>query len=253
LRPAGAPNIGIWIAVFALASVVPVLRLPAAFLASSGDSPVRRPAGTGPSKKTGRASVPVLSAYVLGGLAMAFVNSFSMAALYGYFPLYLTEVLNWDAVGLSFAIGTTSELPVIFLSSLLIYRFGPLPLLAVSALGVAARLSIWAFLPFKPLLLASHLLHALCFGTFFPAFVHFAAGIFPPASRGRGMSLFVAAGIGLPSLLGTFVGGIILEGRPGAAGFGLLFALYAGIAALGPLVYGAMRLGRIDLGKPPIK
>jgi len=192
-----------------------------------------------------RKGLPIFSAYVLGGLGIIFAISFSMSAVYSYFPLYLTEVLEWDVVGLMFAIGAASELPVIFLSAALIRRFGPLALLAVSAAGVSLRLLIWAFLPFGPLILASQLLHALCFGTFLPAMVYFIAGVFPPKNRGKGMSLFIALGTGLPALLGTLIGGVILEARAGAAGFRSLFTLYAAIAGLGVLVYGAMRLGRV--------
>ncbi|MCL2191283.1 MAG: hypothetical protein FWB79_04785, partial [Treponema sp.] len=69
--------------------------------------------------------------------------------------------------------------------------------------------------------------------------------IFPPKTRGTGMSLFIALGTGLPSLIGTMIGGGILEAVAGAEGFRLLFILYAAIAGLGIVIYGAMRLGRV--------
>ena len=237
LRPDNARNIALWLTLVSAMSVVPFLLLPKASLSSS----IGARAG-GKSAEKGR---PIFSAYVLGGLGIIFAISFSMSAVYSYFPLYLTEVLEWDVVGLMFAIGAASELPVIFLSAALLRRFGPLPLLAVSAAGVSLRLLIWAFLPFGPFVLASQLLHALCFGTFLPAMVYFIAGIFPPKNRGKGMSLFIALGTGLPSLLGTLAGGAILEAMAGAAGFRTLFTLYAAISGLGVLVYGAMRLGRV--------
>jgi len=236
LRPDSAWNIALWLTLISAMAIVPILILPRSALSSSTGP---NPGGIGIEK--GR---PIFSAYVIGGLGIIFVISFSMSAVYSYFPLYLTEVLEWDVVGLMFAIGTASELPVIFLSAALLRRFGPLPLLAVSAAGVTLRLLIWAFLPFGPFVLASQLLHALCFGTFFPAMVYFIAGVFPPKNRGKGMSLFVALGMGLPSLLGTLVGGAILEAAPGAAGFRLLFTLYAATAGLGILIFAVMRLGR---------
>jgi len=236
LRPENARNIALWLTLLAAMSVVPLALLPKSALSSS---PGPKTGGRGTEK-----TPSVFSAYVIGGLGIIFVISFSMSAVYSYFPLYLTEVLEWDVVGLMFAIGTMSEIPVIFLSAALIRRFGPLPLLAVSAAGVSLRLLIWAFLPFGPFVLASQLLHALCFGTFFPAMVYFIAGIFPPQNRGKGMSLFIALGTGLPSLIGTLVGGSILEAAPGAAGFRTLFILYAAIAGLGIFIYSGMRLGR---------
>ena len=237
LRPDNARNIALWLTLTSAMSIVPLLLLPKASLNSSTEARI--------GVKTGEKGLPIFSAHVLGGLGIIFMISFSMSAVFSYFPLYLIEVLEWDVVGLMFAIGATSEIPVIFFSAALLRRFGPLPLLAVSAAGVSLRLLIWAFLPFGPFILASQLLHALCFGTFFPAMVYFVAGIFPPKNRGKGMSLFIALGTGLPSLLGTLAGGAILEARAGAAGFRTLFILYAAIAGLGVLVYGAMRLGRV--------
>ena len=237
LRPDNARNIALWLTLAAAASVLPILFLPRASLGSS--------AGPRIEGKGGEKGIPILSAYVLGGLGIIFAISFSMSAIYSYFPLYLSEVLQWNVVGLMFAVGTASEIPFIFLSAALLRRFGPLPLLAASAAGVVLRLLILAFLPFGPFVFVSQTLHALCFGTFFPAKVYFIASVFPPQNRGKGMSLFVALGVGLPSLVGTMAGGAILEASPGAAGFRSLFVLYAAVAGLGVLVYCAMRLGRV--------
>ena len=238
LRPNTAGNIAVWIIVFCVLSALPYFILPAAALSSStGPKPLKTTDNT-------EKGVPLFSAYVIGGMGIIFANSFSMSAVNNYFPLYLTEVLEWDVVGLMFAVGTTSEIPVIFLSAVLIRRFGSLPLLAIGTAAVALRLAVWAFLPFPPFVFASQLLHSLCYGMFFPAMVYFIAGIFPPKNRGKGMSVFVALGTGLPSLLGTLLGGAVLENVKGYAGFRLLFVIYAAIAAFGVLIYAAMRFGR---------
>jgi PPP family 3-phenylpropionic acid transporter len=100
-------------------------------------------------------------------------------------------------------------------------------------------LLIWAFLPFKPCILASQLLHALCFGVFHPAAVYFIASIFPARKRGIGMSVYMALGSGLPSLIGNMAGGAIVE----TAGYQFLFALYAGIAGVAFVVCNVARLG----------
>jgi len=234
-RPDTAFNIALWLTVFSALSVVPLLLLRRSSLSSSSPA----------SRYGGGEGLPLFSAYVIGGMGIIFAISFSMSAIHSYLPLYVTEVLQLNVLGLLFAIGTASELPFLFLSVLLIRRFGPVPLLAVSALGVTLRLLLLAFFPFAPAVFASQLLHALCFGTFHPAAVYFIAGIFPPGRRGRGMSLFIALGMGLPALVGTMTGGALLETLPGAPGFRALFALYAAVAALGILVFGGMRLGRV--------
>ena len=237
LRPDSAINIALWLTLFSALSAVPLLILPRAALNSSAGT---RYEGTGEEK-----GLPVFSAYVLGGMGIVFVISFSMSSINSYFPLYLTEVLQWNVVGLMFAVAAASELPFLFVSVFLIRRFGPVPLLALSALGLTLRLLLLAFLPFKPFIFVAQSLHSLCFGIFHPSAVYFIAGIFPPKNRGKGMSLFIALGMGIPALIGTLTGGGILESAPGAPGFRALFSLYAAVAGLGLLVYGGMRLGRV--------
>ena len=237
LRPDTAVNIAVWIAVASAASVLPLVLLPKPMLATHSG-----PRIAAESRETG---IPLLSLHVVCGMAMVFAVSFSMSAIYGFFPLYLTEILEWNVVGLMFSIGTLSELPFLFVSTLLVRRFGALPLMAVSAAGTAIRLLILAFLPFGPFVLVSQMFHALSFGTFHPAMVFFIAGIFPPHRRGVGMSLFVALGTGLPALIGNAAGGAILEAAGvEASAFRLLFAVYAAVSGLGVLAFAAMRLRR---------
>jgi len=181
MRPDSATNIALWLVLVSALSVAPLLALPKAAL---GSSVAPRASETGEEK-----GIPIFSAYVLGGLGIIFAHSFAMSAFTNYFPLYMVEVLEWDAVGLMFAVSAASELPFIFFSAALIRRFGPILLLAVSAAAVCLRLLIWALFPFAIPVLASQLLHSLCFGLFLPAMVYFVASVFPPKNRGKGMSL----------------------------------------------------------------
>jgi PPP family 3-phenylpropionic acid transporter len=244
LKPASAGNISLWIAFTSVISIVPIFILPGAFLRSSiehrtEDSSENAAAEAAADSGGGR-SFPAISMYMFGGFATIFLCSFSMSSVYTYFPLYVTEFLHWNVVGLLFAVATASEVPIMFLSGALVRRFGSLPLLVLAAIGIVLRLLIWAFLPFKPWIIASQLLHSLCFGVFHPAAVHFIAGIFPARKRGIGMSVYMALGSGLPALIGNVAGGAIVE----AAGYRFLFALYAAVAGLAVLICGLMRLNR---------
>jgi PPP family 3-phenylpropionic acid transporter len=231
IKPNNAGNISIWIFLAAIVSVIPILVLSGAVLRPSAEHHT--------DEKTETEKVrPSVSIYALGGFAIIFLCSFSMTSVYTYFPLYLTEILRWDAVGLMFALAAASEVPFMFISAALIRRFGALPLLALSAAGIALRLLIWAFLPFKPCILASQMLHSLCFGIFHPAAVHFTSEIFPARKRGFGMSLYMALGMGLPSLVGNMAGGAVVEN----AGYPFLFALYAAIAGIAILISGGIHL-----------
>jgi len=234
LKPNSAGNISLWITIGSVMSVAPILLLPGPLLRSSpkhDDKGLAEPEGK---------PVPIISAYVLGGFAIIFLSRLSMTSIYTYFPLYLTEVLQWNAVGLMFALAAASEVPFMFLSGKLIRRFGALPLLALSAAAVCLRLLVLAFLPFKPCIIVSQLLHSLCFGIFHPSAVHFFASIFPAKKRGTGMSVYLILGSGIPALISNMAGGVIVE----AAGYQSLFTLYAAISGAAVLIWIVVRLNR---------
>jgi len=177
--------------------------------------------------------IPLVSVFFIGGFAIIFLCRFAMSSVYTYFPLYITESLHWNAVGLMFALSSASEVPFMFISVKLLRRFGALPLLAVSAAGITLRLLLWALFPFKPVIIAGQLLHSLCFGTYHPAAVSFISSVFPADKRGIGMPVYLALGSGLPALLGNMTGGIIVE----SIGYRPLFAIYACIAIAAILIF----------------
>jgi len=232
LKPNAAGNIALWTIGSLTVTIVSLLFLPRALLGSRTDRPTE--------EKHEETIIPLVSVYFIGGFAIIFLCRFAMAAVYTYFPLYLTEFLRWDVVGLMFALASVAEVPCMFVSAALIRRFGPLPLLAAAAAGICLRLLIWAVLPFKGWIIAAQLLHSLCFGIYHPAAVHFIATVFPAEKRGRGMPVYLALGSGLPALIGNIAGGAVVE----AAGYRNLFALYAAVAGVAVLIYGATRQTR---------
>jgi PPP family 3-phenylpropionic acid transporter len=231
IKPNSAGNISIWVFIAAIISVIPILALPGTVLRPSAEHHTEIEAET--EKKP-----LAISIYAISGFSIIFLCNFSMTSVYTYFPLYLTGTLQWDAVGLMFALAAVSEIPFMFISGALIRRFGSLPLLALGAAGIALRLLIWVFLPFRPFILASQMLHSLCFGILHPAAIHFISEIFPARKRGFGMSLYTALGMGLPSLVGNMVGGAVVE----AVGYPFLFTLYAAIAGFAILIVVGVRL-----------
>jgi MFS transporter, PPP family, 3-phenylpropionic acid transporter len=228
LKPDNAKHIAFWIVVTTLAAIIYLFFLPRATFDS-----IEYKHETKSDKEKG---IPFLSIYFIGGFAIIFLCRFAMSSVYTFFPLYLTETLQWNAVGLMFALSSASEVPFMYISVMLIRRFGALPLLAISAGGIALRLLLWALFPYKPVVIAAQLLHSLCYGTYHPAAVQFISSVFPAEKRGIGMPVYLALGSGFPSLLGNMAGGVIVE----SIGYRPLFAIYAGIAAVGVLIFGVM-------------
>jgi len=225
LKPDSAEHISFWLVVTSAAVIIPILILPRAMLTSTQHR----------SEKSddGEKGIPLLSAFFIGGFAIIFLCRFAMSAVYTYFPLYLTETLNWNVVGLMFALSSVSEIPFMVISIRLLRRFGALPLLAVSAAGIALRLLLWALFPYKPVLIAAQFLHALCYGTYHPAAVQFISSVFPAEKRGMGMPVYLALGSGLPALIGNMTGGVIVHHM----GYNSLFAIYSGTAGVAALIF----------------
>jgi PPP family 3-phenylpropionic acid transporter len=227
LRPNTSANIALWIGISSALAIVPAALFPSKYI-NVGPRPPR--AASAP----GRFRTPL---FILG-FTMIMLCRVGMAPVYSFFPLYLVEFMNWDAVGIMFALSSAAEVPCMFISHRLIQRYGALPLLAASAAAIAVRLGIYAFIPLKAGIVAAQLLHALCFGIFHPAAIALIAGSVPPEHRALGMSLYLSLGTGLPSLLANSAGGFIVE----HAGYPALFASYSVFPVLAALLYPAARI-----------
>lgn len=105
--------------------------------------------------------------------------------------------------------------------------------IAIASGAVALRLAIYAIFPSPAGVVAGQLLHSLCYGLFQPAAVAFVALRVPPEQRSRGMAAFTSLGVGLPTFLGSSLGGLVVQ----AAGYRVLFASYTVFAAASVALY----------------
>ena len=239
-KPVNAGNISLWMIAISVLAVIPFLLLPSALLKTSvikrtndTDSEDSNSQNKDPDEK----NISLFSTYALCGFGIIFLSRVAMSIAYTYFPLYVTEILNWNMLGILVALAAVAEVPMFFISSRLIRRFGPIPLMVLSSIGIVVRLLIWAFLPYKSIIIFSQLLHSLCYGIFHPTAVYFVSSVFSAKNRGTGMSIYMAVGMGLPSLIGNMLGGVIID----TAGYKTLFIIYAFIAAASALVGGFTR------------
>jgi PPP family 3-phenylpropionic acid transporter len=232
MKPDSSPHIAFWMAVTTAAAIVPTLFLPNARREKTAQRP-----GAG----QGRIWTP----FFIGGFLMIFLCRLAMSPVYTFFPLYLTESLHWNVVGAMFALATACEVPFMFISSRLIRRFGPLPLLALAAAAIGIRLGIYALFPIKGAIIGAQLLHSLCFGLFHPAAVAFITQSVPPEKRAIGMSLYLSLGSGLPALLGNVLGGFIVE----HGGYAPVFGFFTIFTLLALIVYAVLRLNGGCRGK----
>lgn len=167
-----------------------------------------------------------LGVMALGRLAMSSVNSF--------FSLYLVEELSWHAIGAMNALSATVEIPTMMLSWWFMKKRSPMAIVALASAAIVARLLVYALVPTKLGVITGQLLHSLCYGMFLPAAVAFINLKTPPVYRTTGMALFLGFGLGLPAVLGSALGGIVVE----ALGYRWLFASFSIFAVLSLVLYG---------------
>nr|WP_319472465.1 MFS transporter [uncultured Sphaerochaeta sp.] len=173
-------------------------------------------------------------AFVIG-LVIIGLNRFSMSSIASFFSLYLVEELKVNAISLMNAIASGSEFGALILAGYLLQRKKVLPvsLLMISSGALLVRLLIYALVPTLGGALVAQLLHSLCYGFFHPAAIFLVARRVRRSHRTLGMSMYVSLGIGLPTVLGSSLGGLVLE----QFGYRVLFMGYS-LFALASVMVG---------------
>ncbi|MDR1177671.1 MAG: MFS transporter [Spirochaetaceae bacterium] len=186
-------------------------------------SPAKAAAAKGAARSFGKRWSQV---FVLGIIMIA-LSRFNYAPV-NFLGLYVTEALQWNAVGIIFSLAAITEIPIMFLARRLILRFGSLPLLAFGALCTGIRMLLYAVFPGPGGVVAGQLLHFASYGIFHNAAVAFVSVNVPPDKRALGMTVYLSLGTGLPTFIGNILAGFIIE----EAGWKNLFILYGASSVL---------------------
>jgi PPP family 3-phenylpropionic acid transporter len=165
-------------------------------------------------------------------IGIVFLGRFGLGAYYSFFSLYLKQTFPGSGVSLFWAIGSGAEIATIWFSGRLLARWGIRAMLIVSLTAISVRLCLFFIAPTLALLAVAQLLHAFTFGTFHTATIAYVSGATRLESRGAGMAVYNAVGVGLSSFLASAIGGSIVQ----AHGFPTLFLSYAAVPLVGVLV-----------------
>jgi PPP family 3-phenylpropionic acid transporter len=157
----------------------------------------------------------------------AFVVGIFIIALnrMSFFSLYLVEELKINAISLMNALAAGSEFGAMIIAGRLIQRRKVLPvhMFIASGLAMVVRLIIYALLPSYAGVLAAQLLHSIGYGFFHPAAIYFVSRRVRRSHRTLGISIYISLGTGLPAVLGSSLGGLIVE----SFGYRTLFLSYS--------------------------
>ena len=230
LRPLEPLNIAFWMCVTSIFAIMVIILMPSKY--TTRNLPLEKSpqgiiaAGEGVKKKS------IWTPLFIAGLISISLNRLAMTPINSFFSLFLIEYVQWDAVGFMWALATIAEIPLMFFSFRLIRRFGTMPILAFAGVILALRLGIYAIFPFKAGIVMAQLLHSFCYGLFHPAAVAFISGCVPPEQRSFGMTLYMSLGGGIPTLIGNFIGGFIID----YAGYRFLFGFFTIFAVLSAVI-----------------
>lgn len=159
---------------------------------------------------------------------VAFLGRFGMAGYYGFFTLFAREELGFERAGLLWIFGPLSEIPVIFFSGAIIRRIGARNLFGLGVLGAALRLTGYALVPSVILVLPLQLLHSLTFGAYHTASIHYVNRIVPADMKQSAMAIFAVISLGVASVAGHALGGVIID----AWGYRVMYGIYGATAAI---------------------
>lgn len=129
-----------------------------------------------------------------------------------YLPLLITELGGTSRhLGMSLSLMAFSEVPMIAVSGLLLKRFTDVTLLMWSFILFAVRVALHLIVrdPLSVVLIQSF--QGVSFALFLPAAVHFMHRMAPPQLRTTGQGLVAASSFGIGSVLGSAIGGLIIE------------------------------------------
>jgi len=229
LPPDAPKNIAFWTIVTSILAIAVIFLVPSKYTTRKSlleESPSNIAAGKDVKKPT------IWTPFFIAGLISISLNRLAMTPIYSFFSLFLVEYVQWDAVGLMWALASAAEIPFMFFSWRLIRRFGTMPILAFAGVMLALRLGLYVLFPFKAGIIIAQLLHSFCFGLFHPAAVAFVSSCVPPEQRSFGMTLYMSLGGGIPTLIGNFIGGFIID----YAGYRQLFGFFTIFAVLGAAI-----------------
>ncbi len=143
------------------------------------------------------------------------VLTFGNIGMFGpfrFFSLYVKEYLHSDSFSLLWAISVACEIPALFFSYKFIRRFGSKNLILFCVAMISVRSFTYVLFPSVEGAAFAQVLHFFTFGLLHPATVIFIAD----ETRGKKNAVMAQAissvgSAGLASVIGSFVGGIIID------------------------------------------
>ncbi|PQJ95183.1 MFS transporter [Chromatium okenii] len=155
--------------------------------------------------------------------AACFLMQLSHGIYYAFYSLHLKAAgYSSVAVGNLWAIGVFAEVLIFLVTPRLLDHFGARRVLLWSlAFAVVRWLLIGNFVALLPVQIIAQLLHAVTFGTFHAAAIHFVHHAFSGRTQGRGQALYNSLSFGAGGAAGSLLGGFLWADTGALMSFGV--------------------------------
>ncbi|MCF8008599.1 MAG: MFS transporter [Halanaerobiales bacterium] len=145
-------------------------------------------------------------------LIYVFFMQITMNGNLTYFPLYVLEYGGKEGLfGLTKMVGSISEILILIFSDKILDRFKIKHIFAVSSSAFVIRWILLGLFPMKSIFLGSQVLHSLSFGLFYVTCVNFINKVTKDEVKATAQNVFTSVYIGLGSIFGNMVGGVIFD------------------------------------------
>ncbi len=170
-------------------------------------------------------------------LIYVFFMQITMNGNLTYFPLYVLEYGGKEGLfGLTKMVGSISEILILLFSDKILDRFNIKHIFAVSSSAFVIRWILLGLYPIRIIFLSSQILHSLSFGLFYVTCVNFINKVTKDEIKATAQNVFTSVYIGLGSIVGNMVGGVIFDKLGGDIMY-LTWAALAFTAGLGYYIF----------------
>ncbi|RKX96607.1 MAG: hypothetical protein DRZ90_08625 [Spirochaetes bacterium] len=152
-------------------------------------------------------------------LLVCFIGNIGYAVYQSFGGLYFAEIAGVSRVSGLFALAAFSEIPAMIFGGRIIRKIGHRPMLSIALLAGILRLTVLSLFPSIIPIALSQLTHSLTYGFFLLTGVDWVNRFVPERKRAMGMGLFMSVSFSGSLLVGSSLGGFLLE----FGGFSMLF------------------------------
>lgn len=183
--------------------------------------------------------------FVLFLLLMLFLT-ITHRASDSYIGLYITELGGSERlVGLSWFVGVISEAAVFALGGLWFRKLHPFIFVIIAGALYSLRWFLYSVIDDPTYIIYFQVLHGLTFGVFYVAAFSYISRLIPKLLQSTGHLIFFATFFGLSGIIGSLVGGKIMD----IAGGGTLYFIMGITALIGTILLTVHHL--LPYGKKP--